>query len=283
VKLTRTITMKLLVDAKRDVDIMSISSSGELLVGSQDWNESENFLHKYDAEGRHVSSVWKMPEHFMVYDFVLDATWTPRGNIVFTIFSVPTRVVTMTRTGDVVAKTTLGSAYSLSVSADNVIYVACGLEGVYQSADDGLTWSRLFPCSDNYAEQAIKVFSDINTDIFYVLGKVAGNWCLREYRLTKRQSNNNVKWRDVALLCDDPSYDYINMAFDGRTKVFVTKPKADKALRVFSVSQRTETTLDLSEYLSEDICHVAVDSHRNELFVSVSVPGIIKVFTLSST
>lgn len=263
-----TITVKQVADAKCCVDIMSISKNGELLVGSS-WNtKSENFLHIYDTEGRHISTVKNLHGH---NNYVHDATWTPRGNIVFTIRKQPAQVMTVTRTGDVVATTKMNDALQLSVSADDVIYVACGTRGVYQSTDDGERWSRVFTCSENLANKAIKVSSDSNTDIFYVLGKYKAEWHLREYTLNRRKSNNNVTWRDVTLIYSSISHElFFSMAFDGRMKVFVPKLKVDKALRVFTVSQQTEGEgrLDLSEYLSKDINQVAVDSHRNELYVS---------------
>jgi hypothetical protein len=101
---------------------------------------------------------------------------------------------------------------------------------VYQSADDGVTWSHAFTRFDKYyyAQHAIKVPSDTDTDIFYaLLGRVGGEWRLREY---KRKFKNNVSLRNVAFRPGGP----ISLAFDGRSTVFATQPTPDKTLRVFS-------------------------------------------------
>jgi hypothetical protein len=60
-----------------------------------------------------------------------------------------TMVVTVHEQVTLLQQTKMDDAFNLSVSADNVIYVACGTRGVYQSTDDGVTWSHVFTCSDN--------------------------------------------------------------------------------------------------------------------------------------
>lgn len=265
---------------------MSVSNSGELLVGS--WGshkDNDNLLHIYNTEGRHVSSIKKLPELGL---FLRDAIWTSRGNIVCTSrLNSDSMVTTMTRLGKIIATTKMSDVYRLSVSAD-VIYLACGTHGVYQSTDDGEKWSLAFACTDVDAWQVVKVSSDINTDVFYVLRRYRDvDWYLSQYTVnrSKRKSMNGVTRRDVALRFN-PLFDSISMAFDGRTKVFVSDfNKASKLIRVFSVNDQTESTLDLSEYLNEDderIHWLAVGTRFNELYVSLTVRGLVKVFTLAS-
>jgi hypothetical protein len=52
------------------------------------------------------------------------------------------------------------------------------------------------------------------------------------------------------------------MAFDGGLNVFVALGRNSKTLRVYSVEEKNEQTIDLSEYLKPDehIYHVALDS-----------------------
>jgi hypothetical protein len=74
-----------------------------LLVGSRLEMKSENFLHIYDTEGRHVLSVKNIANsHWLV---VRDAIWTPQGNIVCAIGTVINAYNggDCTRTGDIVA------------------------------------------------------------------------------------------------------------------------------------------------------------------------------------
>lgn len=269
----RNISVLQLINNERCVDILSVSTSSELLVGCEGWNP----LCIYDADGKHVLTVDRP-------GFLLNATWTPRGNIMCKMgnnLGRYTNILTIRRSGDVVVETDMKDAQRFSVSADNIIYLACGTLGVYKSTDDGVTWSHVFNCSGNfYAVQAVKVFSDANVDIFYVIGQDhSKNWRLRELKLTK-DFFKNPTWRDVASF----HFAAISMAFDGRTQVIISQSETNR-LHMFSLAERSqgERILDLSEYLKDDddyIHRIAVDGHRNELYMGLMKPGKVKVIKL---
>jgi hypothetical protein len=65
----------------------------------------------------------------------------PDGNIVYTtvanFLGKFSRVVTMSQNGDVIALTNMTNAALLSVSANNVVYLADAVKGVYQSSNGG--------------------------------------------------------------------------------------------------------------------------------------------------
>lgn len=128
----------------------------------------------------------------------------------------------MTRSGDVIATTNSSAdVYRLRASVDDVIYAACWINGVYQSEDDGVTWSHLFTYCDTDMWLAIKMFSDTNADVFYVLGRHNGEWHLHQYTIwINEQSVNSVTCRDLALHSDLVRFP--SMAFDGRSKVVVS-------------------------------------------------------------
>ena len=90
------------------VDVLSVSSEGQLLVGQY----RDRQLHVYSADCRHVTTI-KLPDNDKVYD----AVWTRRGNIVYSMFSGST-VVTMSLSGDVIRRTT---GVDLSVSTDTLL------------------------------------------------------------------------------------------------------------------------------------------------------------------
>jgi hypothetical protein len=93
--------------------------------------------------------------------------WTPRGNIVYTADN-SNNVVVMTQRGDVIAQTKTLFPIRLSISTDDVIYLADYRTGVYQSTDDGVTWSHVFKVADGWqCVQVIRVSSDSNTQVFW--------------------------------------------------------------------------------------------------------------------
>ena len=70
-----------------------------------------------------------------------DATWTPHGNIIYTIFDNDI-VVVMSVSGEVITTyTQITNPRYLSVSNDDIVYLTASETNVYQSADDGVSWS----------------------------------------------------------------------------------------------------------------------------------------------
>jgi hypothetical protein len=135
-----------------------VSSEGQLLVGQY----KDRQLHVYSAEGSHVTSINLLDD-----DTLKDAVWTPRGHIVYTAANY-NNVVVMTQRGDVIAQTKTLFPACLSVSTDDVIYLADYRTGVYQSTDDGVTWSHVFKVADGWqCVHVIKVSSDSNTQVFW--------------------------------------------------------------------------------------------------------------------
>lgn len=132
-------------------DIKLVSCGGELLVAClQRVFDDSLCIYLCDAGGKHNSTI------VLNNDYLLwDVTWTPRGNIVYTTKISETtqrgRIVTTTRSGDLIIETNVSSgAQKLSVSADGIIYVAYGRGGVFQSTDDGVTWSEVFASPNNW-------------------------------------------------------------------------------------------------------------------------------------
>jgi hypothetical protein len=136
-----------------------VSSEGQLLIGLH----QEHQLHIYSANCSHVTSL-ATPHNDMVHD----AVWTPRGNIVYTEHNRG-KVVTLSQSGDVIQLNNVSHASNLSVSTDGVIYLTSlsmhyytWLSSIYQSTDDGLTWSHMFDVSgDFWCYHVIKVSTDI--------------------------------------------------------------------------------------------------------------------------
>jgi hypothetical protein len=89
-------------------------------------------------------------------DEVWDAVWTRLGNIVYSGYGSD-KVVTMSQSDDVIKQTDVSRPSNLFVSTDDVIYlVLSNGTSVYQSTDDGLTWSRMFNVTDSWECRQVK-------------------------------------------------------------------------------------------------------------------------------
>jgi hypothetical protein len=119
--------------------VLSVSSEGQLLVGQSD---DRHQLHVYNADCCHVMTI-KLPDN----DKVCNAVWTRRGNIVYSEWRSG-NVVTVSQSSVVIQQTNVSRPTCLSVSTDGVIYLTKADKSVYQSTDDGLTWSHIFNVSD---------------------------------------------------------------------------------------------------------------------------------------
>jgi hypothetical protein len=254
------------------VDVLSVSSEGQLLVGCC----YDCQLHVYSAEGNQVTSVNLLDGHTLT-----DAAWTPRGNIVYTAYNVG-YVVLLTQQGTCISKSATPCPYQLSISTDGVIYLSNN-GSVYQSTDDGVTWSHVFNVAHGWeCWQAVKVSSDDNTQVFWTVDllKEAGDykWLMRSYTLDKWRDGSNATSHDIFL----PSHaTTINkLAYDGHTNVFVTDFES-RAVHMWSVSgQYVRQLASYEQLLGGPLC-VAVDSRRGHVMYVGQDDGIVSVFDLT--
>ena len=71
-----------------------------------------------------------------------DATWTPLRNIIFKAYE--DSVVLISESGKVIKTTQIKEPIYLSVSNDNIIYVADRETGENQSMNNGISWIVIF-------------------------------------------------------------------------------------------------------------------------------------------
>ena len=255
----------------RLVNVLSVSSEGQLLVG-QCWDRQ---LHVYSADCCHVTSI-KLPDN----DKVCDAVWTRRGNIVYSEYDRG-KVVTMSRSGDVIQQTNVSQPRYLSVSTDGAIYLVSYDTSVYQSTDDGLTWSRMFNVTDGWdCEQVIKVSTDGDTDVMWTLVESAEARHLQVYKVEKRRVvGGGVTWRNITVPSHVTVSVHSKLVYDGHTSIFVTD-KSNRAVHVWSVSGQYDRQLVSPQQLTSDPHSVAVDTQRHVMYVGVE-KGTVSVFELT--
>jgi hypothetical protein len=213
---------------------------------------------------------------------VAEAVWTRRSNIVYS--EADSRiVVTMSRSGDVIRQTNVFKTGCLSVSTNGVIYLIHKQEDVYQSTDEGLTWSHVFnvPLDWKY-EQVIKVSTDSNTDVLWT-SIWLGAWirCLRVYTVDNQQADGDhvISQRDVAVPRHVSMDSSSKLVYDGHTSI-VAIDNRNVAVLLWSVSGQYDRQLLSSEQLVSYFGFIGVDVQRQVMYIGHN-QGRVNVFELT--
>ena len=191
----------------------------------------------YSTESRHLSTITTNDNGALC-----DATWTPRGNILYSKLDFY-EVVAITESGKVIKKTrspcSMSSKYFgyrnkvfmrnfLSVSNDGMIYLtkfeANEYEtGVFQSTDDGVSWSLLFKLLDGRQYwQVIKVIADHGDDFWTVERNYDFTWHIRVYNHNRKLSDGNVTWGDIIPINKTYSAFEIRLSYDYNMNIFLS-------------------------------------------------------------
>ena len=253
------------------VSILSVFND-KLLVSSN--SVSQLFI--YSREGRHLSTITTNNN-----DRLVDAAWTPRGNIVYTTLN-SNKVVVMSESGKVnTTDTQMTRLMYLSVSNDNIIYLADYETGVYQSTDDGVSWSLVFKSTDGWhCRQVIKVTTDHSYD-FWTLENRDTKYHLRVYSLDRRRSDGNVIWKDINVTTTGGEQIRLSastLSYDGNMNVFL-RDYHNKTVHVFSVNGQYHSQLLSSHHIKNEPFRLAVDKERQLLYIGQeeSVVGVFKL------
>ena len=234
----------------------------------------------YSREGRHLSTITTNNN-----DKLYDATWTPRGNIVYTTYD-SNKVVVISKSGKVITThTQMTEPQWLSVSNDDIIYLADSQTGVYQSTDDGVSWSLVFKSTDGWhCEQVIKVTTD-HSDDFWTLEQKSNNFMnyhLHVYSVDRRRSDGKVTRRDINVTTTDGKHiDLSNsrLSYDGNMNIFLNDCD-NKAVHVLSVNGQYYCQLLSSHHIENELFRLAVDKERQLLYVG-QARGVVGVFKLT--
>ena len=254
------------------VNILSVFND-KLLVSCG--NLSQLFI--YSREGRRPSTITINNNYKLC-----DATWTPRGNIVYTTRN-SNKVVVMSKFGKVITThTQMISPQCLSVSNDDIIYLADWETGVYQSTDDGVSWSLVFKSTDGwYCWQVIKVTTDHSDDFWTLEQSDNYSYHLGVYSVDRRRSDVNVTWRDINVSTTDGKHINLScssLSYDGNMNIFLSDCD-DKAVHVLSVNGQYHCQLLSSHHIKNNPFRLAVDKERQLLYVGQDedVVGVLKL------
>ena len=253
------------------VNILSAFNDKLLVSG---YNLSQLFI--YSREGRHLSTI-------TINDKLFDAAWTPRGNIVYTTGN--NKVVVMSESGKAITtRTQMISPRYLSVSSDNIIYLADSkTTGVYQSIDDGVSWSLVFKSTDGWhCLQVIKVTTEHSDDFWTLEYSDNKSWHLRVYSVDRRRSDGNVTWRDINVITTDGKHIYLSqssLSYNGNMNIFLSDFH-NKAVHVLSVNGQYHCQLLSSHHIKNEPRRLVVDKERQLLYVGL-VKSVVEVFKLT--
>ena len=213
-------------------------------------------------------------------DMLADVTWSPRGNIVYTTYKTK-KVVVMSEFGKVIQYKLMTKPKCLSVSTDDIIYLADQEAGVYQSTDDGISWCLILNATHNWhCWQAIKVTTDSeHKHDFWTLD--VDNKRLRLYSVGKSYRSGNVTWKDINLLSTDGKAIQLvdaNLSYDGNSNIFLVDPN-NFAVHVATVNGQYHHQLLSSQYIKNLLVKATVDFETSLFFVS-ELGGKVSVFKL---
>ena len=238
----------------------------------------------YGREGRHLSTIKTNGN-----DKLCDATWTPRGNILYTS-KYNENVMMMSESGKKNTTQILKPQgiyfYFFSVSNDKIIYVTSSDKSVYQSTDDGVSWSLVLKFTGVLTvSKVIKVVNNYSDDFWTIAKTYDDNsyWHLRVYSVDSRRSDDNVTWRSInvttaygeEIYLDHDSY----LSYDGNINIFLFD-SFHKAIYVLSVNEQYNCQLLSSHYIKDKQLSLAVDMERQLLYVGQWF-GIVEVFKLT--
>ena len=231
------------------IDTLSVYN-GKVLISKSSCSK----LFIYSEKGNYISTV--VPPSG---DRMIDAIWTPRGNIAYTTFENK-RVVVITEAGKVVKKTHMIFPMWLSASDDGIIYLADSIKGVYQSTDDGVSWRLVFNVTGAYPKQAVKVITELNYE-FWTTVWYQDYLYLRVYSISKKWRDTIVTWKNISLpIINGKLFDLENssIAYDGNSNIFLSD-RFNKIVHLYSFNGQYSHQLLSSNQMQSAPTKLAVD------------------------
>ena len=258
--------------ADKGVNILSVFN-GRLLVS--EYGRSQLFI--YSCEGCYISAFATQEN-----DELCDATWTPRGNIVYTTDSK--QVVVISDSGEVISTYTHKRVPCyLSVPNDGIIYLTDKETGVYQSVDEGVTWSRVFKPTDGWhSEQMVNITTEHNDEFWTLETNDNCSAHLQVYSKDRRRSHSKVASRNINVTITGGKKIYLSsnscLSYDGYMNIMVSDIDK-KAVHVFSVHDQYLCQLLTSHHFNDEPLRLAIDKERQLLYVG-QYGGQVGVFRL---
>lgn len=222
---------------------------------------------------------------------MVEFSWTPRGQILYRQYTLEkTFLVTVSQDGMLVSKVYMNTLVgNPSVAYDNSIHVVDEKCNVYQSTNDGVTWSHAFRArSSCWCYKAIKVSCKNGMAIYWMIEfqRSTNVFLFRMYTVNDSNNTQNIViGSDVNL----PQISFKNLAiervaFDGYSSMLIGENvnASTFVVRVHTVSidgiYRNKLLTDISP--QSELKYVAVDRKSRLLYV-MQANYIVKVFSIN--
>ena len=265
-----TFVRTLVIPQLKDNDVTMVSAHKDKLLVSS-WGSSQLYI--YTLDGRYISTI-------SVPGMLFDVTWTPRGDIACTTRHNH-KVIILSQGGTIITQTEMTNPQCLSVSTNDVMYLADWQNGVYESSDGGANWSRVFQSREGVQCWQVIEIPTKHGEIFWTLERKDSKYRLCAFNANAKRSDNSLSWRDVAVPATGETA--INLAssrlgHDGHAYVFLTDQQ-NNAVHVFSLGGQYQFQLLSSQQINTP-WRLAFDTNYGLLYVGQS-RGEVKVFALA--
>ena len=236
-----------------------------------------------NLDGRRIVSVTINMDN---NDALCDASWTPRGDIVYTTYFTY-KLVLISLSGKVnITHTHMVSPRYFSI-ADDIIYLADSITGVYQSIDGGLSWSLVFNSTSGWhCWHVIKVAIDNREDFWTVEENPPEDVRhLRVYSVNRNLVNGKdiVTWRDIDTITTDglriQLYAHNSLSYDNNMNIFLSDWE-NKTVHVFSTNGQYRCQLLPSNNIRNNPYGLTIDRKHQILYVG-QLNSIVGVFKLT--
>ena len=257
---------KITVPQLKECIVTILSVMNKILVSSS----TSKQLFCFSLDGENFTTI-------TLTDQLRDAMWSSDNNIVCTTY-YSHQVLVISETGQLIKSSQMTNPKCLSVSKGNVIYLADWKNGVYKSADGGMTWDHVFSSPDGgNCWQVIKVANQ-NGDDYWTLEMKKDQPKLRVYNIVTNNETTFISYRDVVLPTSlNVNINLLNasMACDGENLIYLSD-SFNGTVHIFSVSGKYQRPLSLADNLGSSGA-LAVEKNQR-LFLGTK--GSVKIFTL---
>ena len=200
------------------------------------------------------------------------------------------RVVLMTQTSRFIKQACFDFPVHCFISKTNVIYLANSRDGIYKSADDGMSWNQVFCSPDRAHCYRIIVISSVEEahNIYWVCeNKGDRNYRLREYYFVSQQNGEiALRYNDISLAYFDKNNNTLKsirptcLAYDDGDYIYLCD-RRENAVHVFNVKNKTRSLLLTSQDKLDSPRSLAIDEERKRLYVGQN-NGQVMLFSLDN-
>ena len=236
---------------------------------------------------RHVSSCTIPGE-------LWDMAWTSGGNITCTLWK-SNKVITVTPSGSVLSEIHLFNPELVSISSNQVIFIADKTNGVYSQVnkDNSVSWRKIFqPVGGWQCWQVIAVpkkhydgqadhgdHGDHCNYNYWTLEQKDGERHVRIYSVSHSDlDNEELRYRDVLLpttTLDDALHcnlAYCRLIYDGSDNIFLLSAES-RCIYVWSLTGDYRYNLSIPIEINYP-CGIAIDTEHNLLYIGHKAHGV---------